>query len=281
MTNKKPETGYALGYTAEEHKRLMRQAALLAPCTERLFRAAGIGPGDRVLDLGSGVGDVSLLLAQLVGPTGAVVGVERNADSIARAAARVAAAGLGNVSFAESDATGLNVTGSFDAVVGRFILMYLPEPASTLRSLAALLRPQGAVAFLEPSWAAARGLSTHLPLYSACAKAIVETFKSCGVNPEMGTTMLRAFRDAGLPAPTMNVEIMLGADAEFTRAPCDILQSLAPEARKNGVSLGPLGDLRTLEDRLKAEVRGSGDPIAWLAGHVGARCRMPGDITAT
>jgi SAM-dependent methyltransferase len=277
VTSKNPEAGYALGYTAEEHTRLMRQAALLAPCTERLFRAAGIGPGDRVLDLGSGVGDVSLLLGQIVGPAGAVVGIERNRNSIARAEARVAAAGLSNVSFVESDATEVAVSGSFDAVVGRFILMYLPQPARTLRGLTELLRPQGAVAFLEPSWAAARGLSAHLPLYSACAAAIVETFKSCGVNPEMGTAMHRVFADAGLPIPAMNIDILLGADEEFTRALCDILQSLAPEARQNGISLEALGDLSTLGKRLQAEVHGSGDVIAWLAGHVGAWCRLAGE----
>ena len=273
MTIENADVGYALGYTAEEHSRLVRQAALLAPCTERLFRAAGIGPGDRILDLGSGSGDVSLLLGQLVGPAGAVVGVERSASSIARAEARVAAAGLRNVSFSESDAAGINVSGTFDAVVGRFILMYLPEPARTLRHLAALLRPHGVVAFLEPSWAAVRGLSAHLPLYSACATAIVETFRARGVNPEMGTAMHGAFVDAGLPAPVMSIEILLGTDVEFTRALCDILQSLAPEGQ--GLSLRVLGDLSTLGNRLQDELQASREVIAWLAGHVGAWCRMP------
>jgi ubiquinone/menaquinone biosynthesis C-methylase UbiE len=276
-----PETSYALGYTTEEHDRLMRQAALLAPCTERLFRAAGIGPGDRVLDLGSGGGDVAVLLSQLVGPSGAVVGVERSASSIARAKARVAAARLDNVSFSLSDVTQVDISGPFDAVVGRFILMYLPEPARTLRGLAALLRPDGAVAFLEPSWAAVRGLSAHLPLYSACAAAIVETFKACGVNPEMGTAMHRTFAEAGLPVPKMTIEILLGDDAEFTRAPCDILQSLEPEALRHGIPLEALGDLHSLAERLQAEIRASGDAIAWLAGHVGAWCRVPGGLAST
>lgn len=62
----------------------MRQAASLAPLTERLFRAAGIGPGLRVLDLGCGVGDVAMLAARLVGPSGEVVGVVRDARAIAR-----------------------------------------------------------------------------------------------------------------------------------------------------------------------------------------------------
>ncbi len=54
---------YALGSTDAEHERLIRQAALLAPLTERFFREAYIGPGQRILDLGSGVGDVAMLAA--------------------------------------------------------------------------------------------------------------------------------------------------------------------------------------------------------------------------
>jgi ubiquinone/menaquinone biosynthesis C-methylase UbiE len=278
VKTKSPDTSYALGYTSEEHSRLMRQAALVAPCTERLFHAAGISPGDRVLDLGSGVGDVSLLLGKLVGPSGKVVGVERDASSIARAQARIAAARLNNVSFSESDATEVKVSGTFDAVVGRFILMYLPNPARTLRGLATLLRPGGAVAFLEPSWAAVRGLSAHLPLYSAFATAIVETFKTCRVNPEMGTAMIKAFVDAGLPIPSMSMEVVFGSDEEFTRALAETLRSLEPMARRNGVSLQMLGDLRTLGERLYAEAHRAGDAIAWLAGNVGAWCRIPGDV---
>lgn len=74
---------YALGSTDAEHQRLMRQAAWLAPHTERFFRDAGIGPGQRVLDVGSGVGDVALIAARLVGPSGEVVGIERDTRSAA------------------------------------------------------------------------------------------------------------------------------------------------------------------------------------------------------
>ena len=90
MTAQSFTSQYALGSTDAEHERLIRQAARFAPVTERLFCEAGIGPGQRVLDLGSGVGDVAMLVSRLVGPTGEVVGIERDASSIARAKARVA-----------------------------------------------------------------------------------------------------------------------------------------------------------------------------------------------
>src|SRR5437660_3114580 len=144
---------YPLGHTDAEHERLIRQAARVAPITERFFREAGIGLGQRVLDLGSGVGDVAMLAAKLVGPSGEVVGVERDPRSIVRASARVTEAGLPNVTFTQSDVSQISSSKPFDAVVGRFILMFLPDPLAVLRSLTPLVRPGGVLAFHALSWA--------------------------------------------------------------------------------------------------------------------------------
>src|ERR1700758_1652177 len=103
MTASGPTPHYALCSTDAEHERLIWQASRLAPMTERFFREARIGPGQRVLDLGSGVGDVAMLVARLVGSSGEVVAIERDPKSIARASARVAEAGFHNVSFNESN----------------------------------------------------------------------------------------------------------------------------------------------------------------------------------
>src|SRR5262245_59696517 len=153
-TTSQAGTDYALGYTNAEQERLIRQAAIIAPIAERLFRGAGIGSGQRVLDLGSGMGDVAMLVARLVGPSGEVVGVERDTNSIARARARAAAAGLRNVSFLNGNVNNIVSSQPFDAAVGRFILMFLHDPVSVLRSAVGLVRPGGVVAFQEPSWAA-------------------------------------------------------------------------------------------------------------------------------
>src|SRR5262245_25361857 len=138
-TTSQAGTDYALGYTNAEQERLIRQAAIIAPIAERLFRGAGIGPGQRVFDLGSGMGDVAMLVARLVGPSGEVVGVEQDANSIARAKARATVAGLHNISFLNSDVNNIAAAEPFDAAVDRFILMYLPDPVSVLRSVGRLI----------------------------------------------------------------------------------------------------------------------------------------------
>src|SRR5881409_584376 len=182
MTTNRPSADYPLGNTDAEHERLIRQAARLAPLTERLFREAGIGPGQRVLDLGSGVGDVAMLAARLVCPSGEVVGIERDARSLNRARARVAEAGLHNVSFIQSDVSQITASEPFDAAVGRFILMWLPDPVSVLRQLSLLVRAGGVVAFQEPSWAPIFAISTHLSLWSAAASLMYETIRRSGAS---------------------------------------------------------------------------------------------------
>ena len=197
MTETSRASQYALGSTDAEHERLMRQAARLAPSTERFFRDAGIGVGQRVLDIGSGVGDVAMLAARLVGPSGEVMGIERDMRSIARARARVAEAGLRNVSFMQSDVNQISGDKPFDAAVGRLILMYLPDPVAVLRSLYKLLCPGGILAFQEPSWASSLALNAHLPLWSACTSLIRETFQHSGVNTEVGLSLYGYSRKPG------------------------------------------------------------------------------------
>src|SRR6266581_6975720 len=184
MTTSHRCADYPLGNTDAEHERLIRQAARVAPITERFFREAGIGSGQRVLDIGSGVGDVAMLCARLVGPSGEVVGIERDPRSISRARTRAADAGLRNVTFTQSDVAQFPSDKPFDAAVGRYILQFLPDPVEILRSLSQRVRPGGVIAFQEGSWAPFVLLSAHLPLWSASVSLLHEASLRSGVKLE-------------------------------------------------------------------------------------------------
>ena len=132
-----------LGRSEAEHRRLVQQAAFLRPSTERFLRAAGVGSGMRVLDVGCGMGDVSFLVAELVGPSGSVVGIDLDADALAVAEQRRVTMKVANVSFARGDFRSAALGGEFDAALGRLVLMYQADPTDALRAIAGRLHADG------------------------------------------------------------------------------------------------------------------------------------------
>lgn len=261
---------YALGNTDAEHERLARQAARYDPLTERLFREAGIGAGMRVLDLGSGAGDVAMLAARLVGPTGRVLGVERSPASIARARERVTKAGLANVTFLQNDVGEIQGERPFDALVGRWILMFVPDPVAVLRSAASLVRPGGSIAFHEPSWVPLIDSVQRLPICSAAVMMLNRTLRKTGGDTELGFALRRVFVAAGLLAPTMHMDTPVGSDSELASWLVDTLQSVRQSIDAEDPATAAVGDFRTLAERIEAELHQTDRAVAWLS-LVGAR----------
>jgi SAM-dependent methyltransferase len=274
MTQSHCSADYPLGNTDAEHERLIRQAARIAAITERFFREAGIGSGQRVLDLGSGVGDVAMLVARLVGPSGEVVAIERDPKAIAKAGARVAKAGFHNVSFSESNVDEIADEKPFDAAVGRFILMYLPNPVTTLRSISQVVRPGGVFIFQEPCWVPVLAHLASLPLWFVTASLIDKTMRASGANHDMGTDLYHIFVDAGLPAPAMRMELPLGREPYLAQWYYDTLCSLRPQIDRLHLPIESLGSLDTLVQRLQVELMGSKTVACWFAS-VAAWCRKP------
>jgi SAM-dependent methyltransferase len=117
--------------------------SLYGPGTRRVLLAAGLRAGMRVAELGCGVGMVTALLAELVGPEGHVVGVDSSAAQLARAREQLRHCG-GNISLVEASATDTGLPrGSFDLVCCRFLLLHLARPEGALREMRALLKPDG------------------------------------------------------------------------------------------------------------------------------------------
>jgi ubiquinone/menaquinone biosynthesis C-methylase UbiE len=267
-------TDYVLGSNEAEHERLTRQADTFSPYTERLFREAGVTSGQRVLDVGSGVGDVALLAAAVVGPGGSVLGIDRDSIALTKARSRAIAAGTSNVQFVETDLTDVRIDGDFDAIVGRFILMFLPDPVATLRSLAEHLCPGGVIVFQEPSWASFFAHTEHLPLRSACGELACSAFRRSGARPEMPLTLFQGLIDSGFPIPSLHVEVPIANDAGGHRWLPELIATLRPRFRDLGIDTGQVGDFETLYERLEMELDHARS-YAPLAGLVGAWARKP------
>jgi ubiquinone/menaquinone biosynthesis C-methylase UbiE len=139
----------------------------VATMTERLLADAGLRAGMRVLDVGCGRGDVTFLAAGLVGATGQVVGMDRDAGALEQARERARQQGLSNVTFVEGDLHAIPAEqGPFDAVVGRRVLMYQPDAVAAVRGLAKALKPGGLMVFQEHDATGGPVSLTPLPLHA-------------------------------------------------------------------------------------------------------------------
>lgn len=267
---------YVLGHSDWELERLATQARLVDPFTRRYFERAGIGPGMRVLDVGSGAGDTALLLAALVGPTGSVTGADRSAAALEAARRRVRERALANVRFVEGPLDQVVFDEPFDAVAGRYVLMFQPDPVALLRSLAGHARPGGAVVFHEPDWDDVRSRPTA-PLYDRCCRWIVQAIQKTGADEHMGSKLHATFVAAGLPAPTMALETLIGGGehaADAVRLVTDIVRSIAAELERHGIATASEIGVETLGERAIREVVSKGSVVVGR-GEVGAWCRVP------
>ena len=264
---------YVLGHAERELDRLQLQARLLAPFTRQLLLEAGLRPGMRVLDVGSGAGDVALLAAALVGVAGEVVGTDRSADALATAAARASARGLRNVSFLAGDPTALAFARPFDAVIGRYVLMYQRDPGAMLARLVARVRPGGVVAFHESDWAGARSFPP-VPSWDRCCQLVAETLRASGADLYLGMRLHALFVGAGLPPPPLRYVTRVGAGREHVQAVTNPVVSLLPEMERLGlVSPGEV-DPTTLLERVLADVTARGSiVVGW--SEIGAWSTVP------
>lgn len=228
----------------------------LAPATRMIFDAAGIRPGMRVLDLGCGAGDVAFVAADLVGPDGSVVGVDRSADALARARLRAQQRGLAQVEFVEGDVHDPAPGGPFDAMVGRLLLMYVPDPAAVLRQQATVLRPGGLVVPIEIDVLTARALPAS-PLVSQALAWIAEAFAKGGIQPSLGARLWAINREAGLrPLGMLGVQPHFGPDdpaAAGTLAA--VIHTAAPLIERTGVASAKEIGIETFAQRLTGDLQ--------------------------
>ncbi len=122
--------------------------------SDRLIELAQIKPGQRVLDVATGNGEPALTAARKIGPSGHVVATDHSAEMLKFARERAAAAGLRNVEFLQMDAEALDLPeNSFDAILSRWGLMFLPDLAGALGRMRKLLVPGGRL--VASVWSAA------------------------------------------------------------------------------------------------------------------------------
>lgn len=242
--------------------------------TERLLLDAGVAPGMRALDIGCGRGDVSLLLARLVGPQGHVVGVDRDAGALHIARERAAQLGTSNLTFVEGgfDHNHAPLPG-FDVAVGRRVLMYQPDPVRAVQELAASVRPGGVVVFQEQDASMVPAFLAAFPLHRAIYDIIWRTVEREGANLRMGFELAPTLERAGLVVEQVRAESIVQTAKQ--RHPVSmIVKVMLERIVAQGVASAEALDVDTLDARLQQELEQTG---ATLVGDLafGAWARKP------
>ncbi len=276
-TSTKGGIDYVLGHAPSELQRLMAQSQFWGEQTLEVLVRAGISRGMRVLDLGTGAGDVALLAASLVGETGSVTGIDRSEESVETASGRASEMGVMNVRFRTGDIEDLELDGKFDAVVGRLILLYLPDPAAVIASIVRRhMKPGSLAAFMEFDMESARQVPP-VPLVTSAGTWIRETFRRAGSPLTLGPHLPQLFRAAGLPDPQTVGRVMMQAApaAECTRYTTATIRSLLPMIEKYGVASTEEIRIDTLAERMqRALVEANATMI--MPTLMGAWARVPG-----
>lgn len=189
---------YFLGYRQAEQERLQRQAQELAHEARWLLDQIDLPAGAKVVEIGCGPQGCLDLLAERVGPTGSVVGVERSEDAVILARKFAADRGLTNVEVFSRDArdSGL-LRGAFDLATARLVLVNIPKPEEVVAEMVALVRPGGTVALHEADWPA-QACDPPIPAWDRLFTILSAYAEANGIDLMVGRRVPRMLREAGL-----------------------------------------------------------------------------------
>jgi len=210
-----PKGQYVLATGDAAAYRLSLLHDLYGPGTRQLLLDAGLRPGMHAADVGCGVGTVTALLAELVGPQGRVTGIDASRPQLDQAEKWLAGR-AGSVRFVEASATGTGLpSDQFDLVYCRFLLMHLTEPVAALQEMKRLLKPGGVLVCEDGD------------LTSACSEppSAIDAFADLfgrlgpvkGVDYTLGRRLYHLIRDLGFPKPEVRYNQPVRARGEEKR----------------------------------------------------------------
>jgi len=248
-------TEYVIAHPDGEPERTGVLSQVFQPFTRQLLAEAGLAEGMSVLDVGSAGGDVALVAAEFVGHFGSVVGIEPSRDAVDFATRRASARGFVNVRFIEAKLDDdLHFAQQFDALVGRIVLMFQPNPATILRRLARHVSSGGLVFFQEPDMSGAKSVPAVATVEKA-ASWMREVFRTAGADSELGPKLHATFKEAGLPAPQMTIDGLIeGSEGRAPALLTESIRAMIPAIEQLGLATSAEIGIETLEYRIRAEL---------------------------
>ncbi|RJY06929.1 methyltransferase domain-containing protein [Aurantiacibacter aquimixticola] len=240
--------------------------------SERFFGSVGIGPGMRVLDVGCGDGELSRFVAALTGLDGEIIAIDRSETALAMARSKAVDRSVANIEYRLADlSTALSELGTFDAVVGRRVLMYLPNVKDVLSRLREMTRGGGVLGFQEHARAGLpRGLS-DLPVHRLIHNWVWDTIVAEGGDDRLGLRLEGILRECGLAPEQITSEAILLQENDPSFIP-QLARLMLPRMAEQGIVDRDAVDPDRLAEQIEHERRAVGGTIVWdMAFLVSAR----------
>ena len=249
------KSAYVMGHTDNERRRLALQGSIINPLTEAFLRRAGISAGMRVLELGCGIGEVSLIVARLVGPHGQVHCIDIDTDSLEIARGRIRSAGHDQVTFEQIGVTEHTPAWPYDAVVGRHILLHAPDALAILQKAVALVHTGGLIAFQEHDISFHPQGYPELPFAFSILELMMEFWHRAVPRPNIGAQLFWLMQEAGLPPPECRAESVMdgGPYSPVYEWIAETMRSLLPRMEALGITDAAGLNLDTLAQQLRQE----------------------------
>jgi SAM-dependent methyltransferase len=217
VVTEKGEADYVLGTNDEEIDRLGLQHRVWRPVVTECWQRVGITHGWRVLDVGAGPGYATADLAEIVGPTGSVLGVERSARFLEAARERCRRRGLSNVEFREADLMEISLGQlGLDASWCRWVASFVSSPAKLIDNIAGALRPGGFAIFHEYSDYETFRFMPIRPALESFAQEVMASWRASGGEPNIALKLPGLLTAAGLRVVEIRPQVRTVSPRDYT-----------------------------------------------------------------
>jgi SAM-dependent methyltransferase len=255
------DTDYVLGTHDEEVARLGLQHRVWRPIATDCWRRAGVTVASRVIDVGAGPGYATVDFAEIVGPNGAVLAVERSARFLKVARQACAARGLSQVRFQEADLMEQPVDATdFDYAWCRWVASFVSSPATLVQNISGALRPGGIAIFHEYSHYETFCFAPRRPALESFSDEVMKSWRAAGGEPNVAIQFPALLRDAGFEIIEANPRIVTVSPKSYVwQWPASFIE----------INLTRLRDLGRVTEEWCEEVRrdfseAAADPATWF-----------------
>lgn len=238
------EKSYVIGTHDAEIGRLGVQHRVWRPRVLEFWRESGITQGRTVIDAGCGPGYAALDLAEIVGPTGRVIALERSRRFLDALEAAAKARGLANIQTVETDLADFDWTSvSADFLWCRWVLAFIPSPAAIVAGMARALKPRGAALFHEYYDYASWRIAPHAPVFEDYVARIIARWRATGSEPDAALALPAQLADAGLRVDCIHPHVFAAGMTDFAaRWPMGFARQYLPLMIASGDLTAAQGD---------------------------------------